>query len=74
MSFYIFATNKYGPIKLLRLTAREAFDLAATYRQKGFEGVRVTNVETGETISEHELTAENLRTEPEQTPKLRRDP
>jgi hypothetical protein len=73
MSFHIFATNKHGPIKLLRLTAREAFDLAATYRQKGFEGIRVTNVETGETFAEHELTAENMLGVPDQTPKPRSD-
>jgi len=63
MSFFVTASNKYGPIKLQRPTAKAAFELATTYRAKGYEDICVTNVETGETFSEIEMADHQLPAE-----------
>jgi hypothetical protein len=60
VTFSISATNKHGPIKLVRRTAREAFDLAMTYRAKGFEDIQVVNTETGETFVEAAIVENRL--------------
>ena len=60
MSFSITASNQHGPIKLVRPTAREAFELAMTYRRKGYGEIRVTNTHTGETFVEQEIIDNRL--------------
>ncbi len=55
MSFTVTASNKFGPIRLERPTARGAFDLARSYRSKGYELISVTNAETGELLAEHDI-------------------
>ncbi len=60
MGFSITASNKYGPIKLERPTAKAAFDLAMTYRNKGYEQIRVTNIETGEAFAEQDIAENKL--------------
>jgi hypothetical protein len=64
MSFSISASNQHGPIKLVRKTAREAFDLAMTYKRKGFGDISVTNVETGETFAETQIAENRLPQDP----------
>jgi len=63
MSFSITASNKHGPISLVRKTAREAFDLAMSYKRKGFGEIRVTNIQTGEVFAEHQIVDDRLPTE-----------
>lgn len=60
MSFSITAANKHGPISLVRKTAREAFDLAMTYKRKGFSEIRVTNIESGEVFAEQQIVDDRL--------------
>ncbi len=63
MSFSITASNKHGPISLVRKTAREAFDLAMSYKRKGFGEIRVTNIQTGEVFAEQQIVDDRLPTE-----------
>lgn len=55
MSFSITASNKYGPISLQRKTAKEAFDLAMSYKRKGFGEIQVSNIQTGEVFAEPQI-------------------
>ena len=64
MSFSISATNTHGPIKLVRTTAREAFDLAMTYKSKGFTDIQVVNTESGERFGEPDIAADRLPPHP----------
>ncbi len=63
MSFSITASNKYGPISLVRKTAREAFDLAMSYKRKGFNEIRVTNIQSGEVFAEQQIVDDRLPTD-----------
>jgi len=63
MSFSITASNKYGPISLVRKTAREAFDLAMSYKRKGFGEIRVTNIQTREVFAEQQIVDDKLPAE-----------
>ncbi len=64
MSFAVTASNKYGPIKLTRPTASEAFELARSYQSKGYEAICVTNVETGEAFVEYEIVENSHPAQP----------
>ncbi len=69
MTFHITASNKTGPIKLARRTAKEAFELARSYRSKGYEAINVTNVETGETFAEPDIVENRMPASPTSGPK-----
>jgi len=60
MSFSITASNKYGPISLVRKTAKEAFDLAMSYKRKGFGEIMVSNIQTGEVFAEQQIVDNRL--------------
>ncbi len=68
MSFSITASNKYGPISLVRKTAREAFDLAMSYRRKGFGEICVSNIQTGEVFAEPQIVEDRLPAEVRDAP------
>jgi hypothetical protein len=68
MSFSIKASNKYGPISLVRKTANEAFDLALSYKRKGFDEIQVSNIETGEVFTEPQIVEGRLPLGPRDSP------
>jgi hypothetical protein len=68
MSFSITASNKYGPISLIRKTSREAFDLAMSYKRKGFVEIRVSNIQTGEVFAEQQIMDDRLPNDPRDSP------
>ena len=68
MSFSITASNKYGPISLIRKTSREAFDLAMSYKRKGFVEIRVSNIQTGEVLAEQQIMDDRLPNDPRDSP------
>jgi hypothetical protein len=70
MSFSITASNKYGPISLVRKTAREAFDLAMSYKRKGFGEIRVSNIQTGEVFAEQQIVDDRLPNDPRESPPI----
>jgi hypothetical protein len=64
MSFSITASNKYGPISLVRKTASEAFELAMSYKRKGFGEIRVANILSGEVFTEPQIVEGRLPIDP----------
>jgi hypothetical protein len=68
MTFSITASNKYGPISLVRKTADEAFKLAMSYKRKGFGEIRVSNIETGEVFGEPQIVEGRLPSDSSETP------
>jgi len=68
VSFSITASNKHGPIRLVRKTVGEAFDLAMSYRRKGFDEIRVANILSGEVFTEPQIVEGRLPVDPVDTP------
>ena len=60
MPFTISASNQHGAIKLERKSARDAFELAKSYRQRGYSGIHVVDTETGEQFSEVDIEGSKL--------------
>ena len=67
MAFTVSASNEHGGIKLERKTAREAFDLAKSYRHRGYSGILVVDTQSGERFSEVDIETGRLPEESEGT-------
>ena len=65
MVFTVSASNEHGGIKLERKTAREAFELAKSYRQRGYREIHVVDTQSGERFSEVDIEGGKLPDEPE---------